>query len=81
MTIFGLYFAGSQPVNLCGANGLNALEAVPLTRTGWQANMNIGLEKRGERTVLADLTHSGPLRVQRPFYPEGDTCHIYLLHL
>jgi len=59
---------------------LNALEAVPLTRTGWQANMNIGLEKRGERTVLADLTHSGPLRVQRPFYPEGDTCHIYLLH-
>lgn len=33
-------------------------------------------------TRLSTLRHEGPLRVQRPFYPEGTTgcCHVYLLH-
>ena len=56
------------------------LQAVHSSRQGWQAEMNILLERRGEKTVMAGLTHKGPLRVQRPFYPEGDTSHIYLLH-
>lgn len=32
------------------------------------------------KTILASARHIGPLSVQRPFYPEEDTCHIYLLH-
>ena len=56
------------------------LQAVKNVRPGWQAEMNMRLERRGERTVMAGLTHRGPLRAQRPFYPEGDTSHIYLLH-
>jgi urease accessory protein len=30
--------------------------------------------------VLARRQRHGPLAVQRPFYPEGDVCHVYLLH-
>ena len=32
-------------------------------------------------TRLGKTHHFGPLRVQRPFFPEGDDClHFYLLH-
>lgn len=30
--------------------------------------------------MLASARHHGPLTVQRPFYPEEDVCHLYLLH-
>jgi len=48
--------------------------------TGWQACLELGLERRGPRTVAAHRRQRGPLAVQRPFYPEGDVCHLYLLH-
>lgn len=33
------------------------------------------------RTVMGKTQHYGPLRVQRPFFPEGPDClHFYLLH-
>jgi urease accessory protein len=47
---------------------------------GWVANLYLGFEKSGLRTVLARKRQLGPLTVQRPFYPEGDVCHLYLLH-
>jgi urease accessory protein len=47
---------------------------------GWYASLRLGFRKSPGRTVLAERKHQGPLAVQRAFYPEGDLCHVYLLH-
>lgn len=48
---------------------------------GWAASLQMQLARRGERTALVGVKHAGPLRLQRPFYPEGPAHpHIYLLH-
>ncbi|MEX0386893.1 urease accessory protein UreD [Spiribacter onubensis] len=51
-----------------------------LQRTGWQAHLRLGYTAHDDRTVVSDRRHEGPLRVQRPFHPEGAPCHSYLLH-
>jgi urease accessory protein len=47
---------------------------------GWRARLRLRLQAAGGRTVLAERQHEGPLVVQRPFYPEGPVCHLYLVH-
>ncbi len=48
---------------------------------GWEARLELELELREGRSVVARRRHHGPLVLQRPFYPEADgTCHAYLLH-
>ena len=51
---------------------------------GWRAELHLRCEQRagpsGPRTVLARKHQLGPLTVQRAFYPEGATCHLYPLH-
>lgn len=47
---------------------------------GWEAYLNLGFTSRRGKTLLQECNHHGPLRVQRPFYPEGDVCHCYILH-
>jgi urease accessory protein len=49
-------------------------------RAGWLASLDLEFARQGGRTVLARRSHVGPLVVQRPFYPEGDVCHVYLVH-
>lgn len=56
------------------------MQAIPDLDAGWRAELALRFERRGPRTVLAGRRHHGPLTVQRPFYPEGAPCHIYLLH-
>ena len=47
---------------------------------GWQARLDLDYGLRGSKTRLVKKRQSGPLTVQRSFYPEGDTCHNYILH-
>lgn len=47
----------------------------------WHASLGVRFAERYDETVLVDRRHHGPLRVQRPFYPESRRiCHVYLLH-
>jgi urease accessory protein len=48
--------------------------------SGWRAELSLTYAVRGETTILADNRHQGPLRVQRPLYPEGAVCHTCILH-
>ena len=48
--------------------------------SGWKAELELGFSTQQNRTVMHRVSHSGPLRVQRPFYPEGEVCHVYMLH-
>jgi urease accessory protein len=48
---------------------------------GWQARLELGYELRDGATRLIGRRHTGPLVVQKPFYPEGrELCHSVLLH-
>ncbi|NMG66774.1 urease accessory protein [Azoarcus indigens] len=48
---------------------------------GWQAELHLGFRRRGDRSVLAERRHVGPLVVQRALYPEGgEVCHAIVVH-
>jgi urease accessory protein len=48
---------------------------------GWRAELDLRFARRRGGTLIAERRQSGPLTVQRPFYPEADgVCHTYLLH-
>ncbi|MBC3419619.1 MULTISPECIES: urease accessory protein UreD [unclassified Pseudomonas] len=52
----------------------------PGSDSGWSAHLQLRFVKRGDTTRLGARKHFGPLLVQRPFYPEGAPCHVYILH-
>lgn len=65
--------------------------AVP-SSSGWRAELHLRFNgdlapvpgtvdaPRSGVTRLVERRHQGPLVVQRPFHPEGDPCHVYLVH-
>ncbi|RQW63514.1 urease accessory protein UreD [Vibrio viridaestus] len=46
----------------------------------WPARLSLGFDYQHGKTRMHQMSFHGPLRVQRPFFPEGDVCHVYLLH-
>lgn len=57
----------------------NTSNAENQSATSWAATLKCQFEFAGNRTIVRH-EHCGPLRIQRPFYPENDVAHVYLLH-
>ncbi len=60
-------------------------EKNPTAAAGWQAQLALDFASSNSpspisRTRIKYSRHIGPLRVQRPFYPEGNLAHVYILH-
>lgn len=45
----------------------------------WKAHLHCHFQPGPSRTIVR-REHLGPLTIQRPFYPEGDIAHVYILH-
>ncbi|MGO4302731.1 urease accessory protein UreD [Cupriavidus sp. RAF12] len=46
----------------------------------WHASLRLRFAARAGRTAMVERRHQGPLLVQKPLYPEGDICHVVVLH-
>ncbi|MBA59824.1 MAG: hypothetical protein CMQ40_11740 [Gammaproteobacteria bacterium] len=46
----------------------------------WRGSISLETRKIKGSTRLSSLKHEGPLRVQRPFFQDDGSCHIYLIH-
>jgi urease accessory protein len=56
-------------------------DPLPMSSMSWQAELSLHFAERDGETILAANHHHGPLRVQKPLYPEGpELCHAIVLH-
>jgi len=47
----------------------------------WHASLALGFSRDADTTRLTERAHTGPLRVQKPLYPEGPAlCHVIVVH-
>jgi urease accessory protein len=47
----------------------------------WRGELDLRFAKAANRTILCSRRHFGPLRVQKPLYPEGpEICHVVVIH-
>lgn len=50
------------------------------TAPGWQGSLQLKFALRHGKTQLIHAQGQAPLKIQRPFYPEGAVCHGVVLH-
>ncbi|MCG8380844.1 MAG: urease accessory protein UreD [Gammaproteobacteria bacterium] len=57
------------------------LATAPPSPRSWKAQLDLGFNVRHQKTALTSRKHTGPLSIQKTFYPEENgTCHTYILH-
>jgi urease accessory protein len=56
------------------------MNEVALNPQNWEAFLKLEMRRGKDKTHLIPIERYGPLSVQRPFYPESECCHVYLLH-
>jgi urease accessory protein len=55
--------------------------APPHNAARWQARLSLGFADDAGVTRMVERSHFGPLRVQKPLYPEGGSvCHAIVVH-
>jgi urease accessory protein len=55
--------------------------AITAAASGWEARLALSYAYCGQRTIVERREHHGPLVVQKPFYPEGETvCQSIIVH-
>lgn len=55
--------------------------AIAVATSGWEARLALSYASRGQRTVVDRREHHGPLVVQKPLYPEGESvCQSIIVH-
>lgn len=60
---------------LISTDSTNSANAV-----GWNASLNLVFDRRSDCTDLR-FKHEGPLRIQKPLYPDGpECCHAVVIH-
>jgi urease accessory protein len=53
----------------------------PIDQAGWQGHLQLEFSRRNDETILSRSLMQAPLKIQRPFYPEGKSvCHGVMLH-
>ena len=56
-------------------------QAEASAHSAWQAHLRLGFALHDGVSRLVERAHSGPLRVQKPLYPEGGAvCHAIIIH-
>ena len=56
------------------------LKSSSVNSRNWRARLELEYKKSNQKTILSHRLHKGPLVIQKPFYPEHDVCHSYLIH-
>ena len=58
-----------------------ALPASGAPERRWNARLEVAVARRGDASVAVHRRHSGPLKLQKPLYPEGPgVAHLLVIH-
>ncbi|WAL58195.1 urease accessory protein UreD [Thermocoleostomius sinensis] len=57
-----------------------SLPSVSPSSSAWHGQLQLTFDRPDQKTLLSRSYNQAPLKIQRPFYPEGDLCHSVMLH-